>query len=81
MIMTTTTYGIMIHECHDLREYQDSPVVFRRFPFQLRTLKRTFEQFDSDKSGSISVETLNTILKMMGMHVSSRALDVRCTLH
>ena len=47
-------------------------------PFQLRTLKRTFEQFDSDKSGSISVETLNTILKMMGMHVSSRALDVSC---
>merc|ERR1712037_19277 len=42
---------------------------------QLRTLKRTFEQFDSDKSGSISVETLNTILKMMGMHVSSGALD------
>ena len=44
--------------------------------FQLRTLKRTFDQFDSEKSGSISVETLNTILKMMGMHVSSRALDV-----
>ena len=43
---------------------------------QLRTLKRTFDQFDSEKSGSISVETLNTILKMMGMHVSSRALDV-----
>merc|ERR1711884_57191 len=42
---------------------------------QLRTLKRTFDQFDSEKSGSISVETLNTILKMMGMHVSSRALD------
>merc|ERR1711992_378294 len=42
---------------------------------QLRTLKRTFDQFDSEKSGSISVETLNTILKMMGMHVSFRALD------
>ena len=41
----------------------------------MRTLKRTFDQFDSDKSGSISVETVNTILKMMGMHVSPRALD------
>ena len=43
---------------------------------QVRTLKRTFDQFDSDKTGAISVETVNTILKMMGMHVSTRALDV-----
>ncbi|TRY79379.1 hypothetical protein TCAL_09821 [Tigriopus californicus] len=42
---------------------------------QVRTLKRTFDQFDSDKSGAISVEMVNTILKMMGMHVSSRALE------
>ena len=39
-------------------------------------MKRTFDQFDSDKSGAISVGTVNTILKMMGMHVSSAALEV-----
>jgi len=42
---------------------------------QVKALKRTFDQFDSDKSGAISVGTVNTILKMMGMHVSSAALE------
>ena len=46
------------------------------FCFQVKALKRTFDQFDSDKSGAISVGTVNTILKMMGMHVSSVALEV-----
>ena len=43
----------------------------------MKALKRTFDQFDSDKSGAISVGTVNTILKMMGMHVSSAALEVK----
>lgn len=43
---------------------------------QVCTLKRTFDQFDADKTGAIPIETVNTILKMMGMHVSSRALEV-----
>ena len=38
-------------------------------------MKRTFDQFDSDKSGAISVGTVDTILKMMGMHISSKDLD------
>jgi Ca2+-binding EF-hand superfamily protein len=42
---------------------------------QVKSLKRTFDQFDSDKSGAISVGTVNTILKMMGMHVSTVALE------
>ena len=42
---------------------------------QVKSLKRTFDQFDSDKSGAISVGTVDVILKMMGMHVSTRALD------
>merc|ERR1711981_102395 len=42
---------------------------------QVKALKRTFDQFDSDKSGAISVGTVNTILKMMGMHVSTVALE------
>ena len=46
------------------------------YNFQVKALKRTFDQFDSDKSGAISVGTVNTILKMMGMHVSSGALEV-----
>ena len=63
---------------------EDEQVVMKKAPtelfisvdfLQVRTLKRTFDQFDADKSGSISVETVNTILKMMGMHVSSRALE------
>jgi len=42
---------------------------------QVKALKRTFDQFDKDKAGAISVGTVNTILKMMGMHVSSVALE------
>ena len=49
---------------------------FIEFNSKVKTLKRTFDQFDTDKSGAISVETVNTILKMMGMHVSSKALEV-----
>ena len=43
--------------------------------WQVKSLKRTFDQFDSDKSGAISVGTVDTILKMMGMHISSKDLD------
>ena len=46
------------------------------YDLQVKSLKRTFDQFDSDKSGAISVGTVNTILKMMGMHVSTVALEV-----
>ena len=38
-------------------------------------MKRTFDQFDKDRLGAISVGTVETILKMMGMHVSSKDLD------
>ena len=51
----------------------DSKILYN---YQVKALKRTFDQFDSDKSGAISVGTVNTILKMMGMHVSSGALEV-----
>lgn len=43
-------------------------------------MKRTFDQFDSEKCGAISVDMVNTILKMMGMHVSSQALEVSQSL-
>merc|ERR1712131_100622 len=42
---------------------------------QVKSLKRTFDQFDKDRLGAISVGTVDTILKMMGMHVSSADLD------
>ena len=45
---------------------------------QVKNLKRTFDQFDSNKAGALSVGTVQTILKMMGMHVSCHALQV-CT--
>ena len=40
------------------------------------TLRRTFDQFDSDRSGALTFEKVNTILKMMGLHVSRTSLDV-----
>ena len=43
---------------------------------QVRNLKRTFDQFDSNKVGALSIGTVQTILKMMGMHVSTSALEV-----
>ena len=43
---------------------------------QMRNLKRTFDQFDSDKSGALSVDTVHMILKMMGIHVSTMAVQV-----
>ncbi len=43
---------------------------------QIKTLKRTFDQFDSKKTGALCVNTVHTILKMMGMHVTTRALEV-----
>jgi len=42
---------------------------------QVKNLKRTFDQFDSNKAGALSVGTVQTILKMMGMHVSCHALQ------
>merc|ERR1712018_1015015 len=42
---------------------------------QMRNLKRTFDQFDSDKSGALSVDTVHMILKMMGIHVSTMAVQ------
>ena len=41
-------------------------------------LKRTFDQFDSTKSGALNLGTVHTILKMMGMHVTTAALEVIC---
>ena len=43
---------------------------------QMKNLKRTFDQFDAEKSGALSVNTVHTILKMMGMHVTTKALQV-----
>merc|ERR1711971_465578 len=42
---------------------------------QVKNLKHTFDQFDSNKAGALSVATVQTILKMMGMHVSCHALQ------
>ena len=44
---------------------------------QMRNLKRTFDQFDRDKSGALNVDTVHQILKMMGMHVTTAALQVK----
>ena len=43
---------------------------------QMRNLKRTFDQFDSDKSGALKIDTVHTILKMMGYKVSAHGLQV-----
>ena len=43
---------------------------------QMRNLKRTFDQFDSDKSGALKIDTVHTILKMMGYKVSTASLQV-----
>jgi len=42
---------------------------------QMRNLKRTFDQFDSDKSGALKIDTVHTILKMMGYKVSTHGLQ------
>ena len=42
----------------------------------VQKLKRTFDQFDASKSGALSVGTVHTILKMMGYHVTTTALQV-----
>ena len=43
---------------------------------QVRNLKRTFDQFDAHKTGALQTGTVHTILKMMGMHVTTANLQV-----
>jgi len=42
---------------------------------QVSALRKAFDSFDTDKSGCISVETVSTILRMMGLKVSEKALQ------
>merc|ERR1711963_695356 len=42
---------------------------------QVRNLKRTFDQFDSHKTGALQTGTVHTILKMMGIHVTTTAVQ------
>merc|ERR1712168_1037091 len=42
---------------------------------QIGALRKAFDSFDTDKSGAISVETVSTILRMMGLKVSEKALQ------
>jgi len=44
---------------------------------QIGALRKAFDSFDTDKSGAIIVETVQTILRMMGLKVSE--LDNRLT--
>jgi len=39
---------------------------------QVEGLRKAFDAFDMDKKGSISVETISTILRMMGVKVSDK---------
>ncbi len=41
---------------------------------QVNGLRKAFDAFDTDKKGSISVDTLSTILRMMGVKVSEKNL-------
>ncbi|KAK3857098.1 hypothetical protein Pcinc_035026 [Petrolisthes cinctipes] len=41
---------------------------------QVEGLRKAFDAFDTDKKGSISVDTLSTILRMMGVKVSEKNL-------
>jgi len=41
---------------------------------QVGALRKAFDSFDTDKSGAISVETVQTILRMMGLKVTEKAL-------
>jgi len=43
-------------------------------PDQVNALRKAFDSFDTDKAGFISVETVSTILRMMGLKVSEKAL-------
>ena len=47
---------------------------------QVNNLKRTFDQFDAEKSGALSVNTVEKILKMMGMRVTTKELQVKIWL-
>merc|ERR1712169_91755 len=42
---------------------------------QIGALRKAFDSFDTDKSGHITVETVSTILRMMGLKVSEKALQ------
>lgn len=44
-------------------------------PGQIDGLRKAFDAFDTDKKGSISVETISTILRMMGIRVSEKNLQ------
>ncbi|XP_047485078.1 troponin C, isotype gamma isoform X5 [Penaeus vannamei] len=42
---------------------------------QLCGLRKAFDAFDTDKKGAINVETISTILRMMGVKVSEKNLQ------
>merc|ERR1712055_48775 len=42
---------------------------------QISALRKAFDSFDTEKSGHITVETVSTILRMMGLKVSEKALQ------
>jgi len=42
---------------------------------QIGALRKAFDSFDTDKKGCITVDTVSTILRMMGLKVSEKALN------
>ena len=44
------------------------------FFFILLGLRKAFDSFDTEKIGSITIDTISTILRMMGLKVTERGL-------
>ncbi|XP_047480434.1 troponin C-like [Penaeus chinensis] len=44
-------------------------------PDQIETLRKAFDSFDTEKAGSIGIETVSTILRMMGVKISEKNLQ------
>ncbi|ROT84712.1 troponin C, partial [Penaeus vannamei] len=42
---------------------------------QIETLRKAFDSFDTEKTGSITAETIATIMRMMGVKISEKNLQ------
>jgi len=42
---------------------------------QISTLRKAFDSFDTDATGSITAETISTIMRMMGVKISEKNLQ------
>ena len=78
--MRRKTASLTVHTVKLLHFSQEELESYGLDDEQVKNLKRTFDQFDSHKAGALSVGTIQTILKMMGMHISGHALQVKSYL-